>query len=108
MAGPVTRIAELEIDPEHLDRYRELLAEQIEASVASEPGVLFLHAVSIGGTPHLIRILEGYADQAAYDAHLQTPHFLKYKMKTSGMVVSLQLLPTDPVALHSAGALKLP
>jgi quinol monooxygenase YgiN len=105
---PVIRIAELEIDPAHLDRYKALLAEEIEASVDGEPGVLFLHAVSIGGSPHLIRILEGYADQAAYEAHLQTPHFLKYKMKTAGMVLSLQLLPTDPVALHGKGALKLP
>lgn len=97
--GPIVRIAELEIDPEHLDRYKALLAEEIEASVANEPGVLFLHAVSISGSPQLIRILEGYADQAAYDAHLETPHYLKYKMKTSGMIVSLQLLPADPVAL---------
>ena len=105
--SPIVRIAELEIDPAHLDRYRELLAEEIEASVANEPGVLFLHAVAIGGSPHLIRILEGYANQAAYEAHLETPHFLKYKMKTSGMVVSLQLLPVDPVALRSKGGERL-
>lgn len=101
MPAPVIRIAELEIDPVHLERYRMLLAEAVEASVANEPGVLFLHAVSIGGSPHLIRVFEGYADQAAYEAHLETPHFLKYKMKTSGMVLSLQLLPADPVALRS-------
>jgi quinol monooxygenase YgiN len=104
----VIRIAELEIDPAQLDRYRELLAEEIEASVAAEPGVLFLHAVSVTGNPEQIRILEGYADQAAYESHLQTPHFLKYKMKTAGMIQSLRLLPTDPVALHGKGAVKLP
>lgn len=98
---PLVRVAELEIDPVHLERYKVLLAEEIEASAATEPGVLFIHAVSISGSPHLIRILEGYVDQAAYDAHLQTPHYLKYKMKTSGMVVALQLLPADPVALRS-------
>lgn len=108
MSAPVIRIAELEIDPAQLERYRALLAEEIEASVANEPGVLFLHAVSITGSPHLIRILEGYADQAAYEAHLQTPHFLKYKMKTAHMIVSLQLLPTEPISLRGKEAVRLP
>ena len=108
MPAPVIRIAELDIDPEQLDRYKALLSEEIAASVAIEPGVLFLHAVSVIGSPEQIRILEGYADQAAYEAHLQTPHFLKYKMKTSGMVRSLRLLPTDPVALRGKGEIKLP
>jgi quinol monooxygenase YgiN len=108
MSAPVIRIAELEIDPAQLERYKALLGEEVEASVANEPGVLFLYAVSIGGSPHLVRIFEGYADQAAYEAHLQTPHFLKYKMKTAGMVMSLQLLPTDPVALRGKGAVKIP
>ena len=96
--APVIRIAELDIDPGQLDRYKALLTEEIKASVDLEPGVLFLYAVSI----------EGYADQAAYEAHLQTSHFLKYKMKTAGMVLSLRLLPTDPVALRSTGPVTLP
>lgn len=108
MAASIIRIAELEIDPAHIDRYKALLAEEIEAAVAVEPGVLFLHAVSIGGQPNVIRILEGYADQSAYDAHLQTPHFLKYKMKTASMILSLRLLPTDAVALRSKAAINLP
>ncbi len=107
MTSPVIRIAELEIDPVHLDRYRALLAEEIEASVAIEPGVLFLHAVSLTGSPHVIRILEGYADQSAYEAHLETPHFLKYKMKTSSMILSLRLLPADALALHAREGVRL-
>ena len=91
--APVIRIAELDIDPGQLDRYKALLTEEIKASVDLEPGVLFLYAVSIGGSPEQIRIVEGYADQAAYEAHLQTPHFLKYKMKTAGMVLSLGCSP---------------
>lgn len=108
MSEPVIRIAELEVDPEHLDRYKALLAEEIETSVAREAGVLFIHAVSIVGEPHLVRILEGYADQAAYEAHLQTPHYLKYKMKTAGMIVSLQLLPADAISLHGKDAVQIP
>ena len=46
-------------------------------------------------------VIEGYADQAAYEAHLATPHFLKYKAETAGMVKSLRLIETDPIALRA-------
>jgi len=58
MADPLLRIAEIEIDPTQLDAYTALLKEEIEASVRLEPGVLFLHAVALKDTPHLIRVFE--------------------------------------------------
>ncbi|MBX9458189.1 MAG: antibiotic biosynthesis monooxygenase [Rhizobium sp.] len=100
MAGKIVRIAELEIDPAQLDAYRALLAEEIEASVEREPGVLMLHAVAERERPEQIRILEVYADRDAYEAHLLTPHFLKYKTGTAGMVRSLRLVDVDPVMMR--------
>jgi quinol monooxygenase YgiN len=94
-------MAELEIDPRRIETYRALLIEEIEASVALEDGVLSLNAVSIKDHPNIIRILEVYADRDAYEAHLQTPHFLKYKKETSGMVTSLTLIDVDPIAMRS-------
>jgi 4-carboxymuconolactone decarboxylase len=40
-----------------------------------------------------------YASAAAYQAHLQTPHFKNYKTDTGGMVKSLKLVETDPILL---------
>jgi quinol monooxygenase YgiN len=96
-------MAELEIDPERLEAYRVLLAEEIETSVALEDGVLALNAVSVRDRPNSIRILEVYASREAYEAHLQTPHFLKYKRETAGMVTSLTLIDVDPIAMRSKG-----
>ncbi len=98
---PIVRIAELDIDPARIDAYKEYLREEIEASVRVEPGVLSLNAVSVRGDPAQIRILEVYADQAAYEAHLNTPHFLKYKNGTATMVRSLRLIETDPIMLRA-------
>lgn len=98
---PVVRMAELEIDPDTLETYRTLLTEEIEASVALEDGVLSLSAVSIWNHPNRIRILEVYADQEAYEAHLRTPHFLKYKNQTAHMVTSLTLIEVDPIAIRA-------
>ncbi|QWW68446.1 putative quinol monooxygenase [Rhizobium sp. WYJ-E13] len=102
MSGkPVVRMAELEIDPGTIKTYRALLTEEIEASIRLEDGVLSLNAVSIRDHPNRIRILEVYANKEAYETHLQTPHFLKYKNETSGMVTSLALIDVDPIAMHS-------
>jgi quinol monooxygenase YgiN len=100
MDGKIVRIAELEIDRALVGAYRALLAEEIEASVAKEPGVLMLHAVAEKERPERIRILEVYADRAAYEAHLKTPHFVKYKTGTAGMVKSLRLVDVDPVMMR--------
>ncbi|MBB4227715.1 putative quinol monooxygenase [Rhizobium mongolense] len=97
----VVRMAELEIDPAQLDAYRALLADEIEASVASERGVLTLYAVSIKDRPEKICIFEVYASQEDYEAHLQTPHFLKYKTASARMVRSLSLIDVDPIILRS-------
>lgn len=47
--------------------------------------------------------MEIYADETAYRAHLEAPHFLKYKTSTAGMVKSLTLLETEPILLGSKG-----
>ena len=99
--GPIVRIAELEIDPHQIAAYNALLSEEVEAAVRVEPGVLFLYALSIKGSPDKIRVIEGYSDHAAYQAHLTTPHFLKYKNRTAHMVRSLRLLETEPINLKA-------
>ncbi|PKA40938.1 antibiotic biosynthesis monooxygenase [Rhizobium sullae] len=96
----VVRMAELEIDPAQLDAYRALLSEEIEAALASEQGVLTLYAVSIKDRPEKICIFEVYASQEDYEAHLQTPHFLRYKTSTAHMVTSLSLIDVDPIILR--------
>jgi quinol monooxygenase YgiN len=95
----VVRIAVLEIDPAQLEPYKALLREEIDASIRLEPGVLSLYAVSLKEYPARVRIFETYADAAAYNSHLQTPHFQKYKKGTQHMVKSLRLLETDPIFL---------
>src|SRR5215203_4914964 len=90
----VVRIAELEIDPEQLDAYKAILAEEQEASVRLEPGVLMLHSVAIADNPNHIRLLEVYASRDAYEAHLKAPHFIKYKTSTEKIVKSLRLVET--------------
>lgn len=98
MGQPLVRIAELEIDPTEITAYKDALKEEIATSIRDEPGVLSLYAVSVKDQPSQIRIFEIYKDQAAYESHLQTPHF-KYKTETQGIVKSLKLIETEPILL---------
>ena len=99
MRSRVVRLAELHIDPSQLEEYKAALRDEIEASIRLEPGVLTLYAISVKGNPAQIRIFEIYADAAAYEAHLQTPRFKKYKAGTKGTVKSLVLVEADPIWL---------
>jgi quinol monooxygenase YgiN len=98
---PIVRIAELEIDSAQLDAYKFALKEEIETSIRVEPGVLTLYAVALKQHPEQIRLFETYRDAAAYESHLQSPHFKKYKARTQQMVKSLRLVETEPILLGS-------
>ena len=93
----LVRVAKLIIDSAQLESYKALLKEGIETAVRVEPGVLTLYAVSEKNRPTHFTILEIYADADAYKAHLQTPHFLKYKSGSKDMVKSLELVETVPL-----------
>jgi quinol monooxygenase YgiN len=99
---PYIRIAEIEIDAARVDEYTAAVKDEIESSISSEPGVLALYAVHDKHNPARVRVFEIYADEAAYQAHLRTPHFAKYKAAVQAIVKSLNLLETTPIALGSS------
>ena len=94
----IVRLAEIEVVPEFLDEYLAFAKEVGETSVKVEPGVLTLFSMQEKENPYKIHILEIYADKEAYQSHLQTAHFKKYKEVTAKMVKSLKLIDTNPLA----------
>lgn len=99
--GPLIRIAELEIDPAHMAAYSAAVKQEIEQSIRIEPGVLALYAVAIQGQPNQLRFFEIYVDQAAYEAHRNSPHFRKYVETTKDMIKSRELFETDNFQLSA-------
>lgn len=89
------RLSRIVVDPAQLDSYNAYLKEEIEASMRLEPGVLTLYAVADKEQPNHITILEIYANEAAYQSHIATPHFQKYKQGTLDMVQKLELIDAD-------------
>ena len=93
--GMMVRIAEIEVHANHLEAYKTFLEEEARASVQLERGVICIYPMFQKVAPTQVRILEIYASREAYEAHLQTPHFQKYKTGTQQMVKSLKLVDMD-------------
>ena len=94
----IVRLAEIDVEPEHLEEYMAFAKEVGETSVKVEPGVQTLFSMQTKEEPCKIYILEIYADQEAYQSHIQTAHFKKYKEGTAQMVKSLKLIDVNPLA----------
>jgi quinol monooxygenase YgiN len=90
--GMMVRISEIQIDPSRLDEYNAILKEESEASVRLEPGVISIFPMYQRENPTEVRILEIYASRAAYESHVRSPHFERYKTTTLPMVKSLKLI----------------
>ncbi|RYG48832.1 antibiotic biosynthesis monooxygenase [bacterium] len=88
----LVRLSEIEIHPGDLEGYKAILKEEAAASVRLEPGVVSIFPMVEKERPTQVRILEIYASREAYQAHLKTPHFQKYKTTTLKMVKSLKLV----------------
>lgn len=101
--GSVVRMARLEIDPQNLAAYKAALREEIVKSVAAEPGVLALLATTEKENPHIFHLLEIYQDDAAYAAHIKSPHFQTYNRQTQSMVLAKTLIETLPATIRLTG-----
>lgn len=95
------RIAKIVVDSNQLENYKAALKEGIETAVRVEPGVISLNAVYEKNNPTHITVFEIYADKAAYESHIQTTHFKKYKSTVANMVKSLELVDVMPIALEA-------
>ena len=99
----IVRLAEIEVYPEHLTEYLRFANEVDRQSVEREPGVVCLFPMQSAEDSTQIRILEIYASEEAYQSHIKTEHFQKYKQGTLHMVKSLKLptmQPLDPETMR--------
>lgn len=103
-ADGFVRLSKIEVFPQFLEEYMKYATEVGEVSLRTEPGVLTMYAVGEKENPCKITILETYASKAAYDAHIASEHFQKYKQGTLHMVKSLVL--SDQMPLNPANRIE--
>ena len=96
-ADGIIRLSKIEVYPQYLDEYMKYATEVGEVSLRTEPGVLTMYAVGEKENPCKITILETYASREAYEKHIASKHFQKYKQGTLHMVKSLVLSDQTPL-----------
>lgn len=99
-ADGIVRLSKIEVYPQFLNDYIKYATEVGEISLRTEPGVLTMYALGEKENPCKITILETYASKEAYDKHIASRHFQKYKQGTLHMVKSLVL--SDQTPLNSS------
>ena len=92
------RIAKIKVDSNQLDLYQVALNMQMNTAIELEPGVLSYTVVADKKDSSSITIFEVYASLEAYQSHIATPHFKKYKETVKDMVLSLELIDTELIA----------
>lgn len=93
----IVRISRIEVDPARISEYLVLVAECGRKSMAQESGVLLMYSMQEKRHPERIAVLEIYADRAAYEHHIKTSHFRKYKQNSLAMVRKLELIDQNPL-----------
>lgn len=88
-ADGIVRLSKIEVYPQYLDEYMKYAAEVGEVSLRTEPGVLTMYAVGEKENPCKITILETYTSREAYEKHIASKHFQKYKQGTLHMVAGV-------------------
>lgn len=91
----MVRIADIEVYPQYVDAYIEAGKAIARASLQEESGVVCLFPTQMKEDRTHFRIMEIYASPQAYQHHIHTKHFLRYKKETQKMVKNLKLNDLD-------------
>jgi autoinducer 2-degrading protein len=88
--------------PEHAAEFLEVVRHDAEHSENDEPGCLRFDVIQDKDNPNRFYFYEVYRDEAALEAHRQTPHFKLYFEKSRSLLaapperrIGKNLIPSD-------------
>lgn len=82
----IVLIVDFHLKPGSLSQFIELVTRNARASVHDEPGCRRFDVLQASGEPNRAILYEHYADEAAFEAHLRTAHFLAFQRGSAELV----------------------
>lgn len=79
----------VQVKPEHVNEFLEVVRYDAEHSEKDEPGCLRFDVIRDNEDQNRFYFYEVYRDEAALEAHRQTPHFKLYAEKTRPWLAAL-------------------
>lgn len=72
-------VVEFQLKPGCMSQFMPLMLENAAASRGDEPGCRRFDVLTTDADADHILLYEIYDDEAAFEAHLQAPHFIKFR-----------------------------
>ena len=95
--GKTVYMSLIEVEPEYLDEFKELLTEQMRLAVNEFPGVLAMFATSEqGDRANFIHTLEVFADEEARDAYTESVADIVMTHEIEEFIVSRKVFANKP------------
>lgn len=104
-AAPLMNFFELGVAQGKTAKYDQVAEHNIGTSIANEKGTLAMYSVKQQANPEMAYMVEIYADEAAYQAHRETPHFKDYLQQAADMVADKQFTAVQTTYLANQGQL---
>lgn len=103
--APILRMVQVTLNPDAAQAFRRIVVDEMKQAMAKESGVLAMYAATQKGQADAWYFVEIYADENAYTAHRQTPHFQSYLKETASLVADKKMTAMDTRILFSKGSL---
>lgn len=104
-AATQARLVSVTIKPEHNAAFSKIVRAEMAQSLQAEHGVLAMYAATRQDVSNQWIFFEIYADEAAYQAHRETPHFKDYLQQAADMVADKQFTAVQTTYLGNQGQL---
>ncbi len=98
--GVYINAVDLVIVPSELPKFLDAIKEN-GANAVKEPGCREFNITVLASNPNHVFLFEVYDNEAALEAHRQTPHFKKYQAATQGMVADRNVRALSVIAMNA-------
>ena len=99
-SGVYINAVDLVIVPSEMTKFLDAIKEN-GANAVKEPGCREFNITVLNGNPNHVFLYEVYDNEAALEAHRQTPHFKKYQATTQGMVADRSVRAMSVIAMNA-------
>jgi autoinducer 2-degrading protein len=97
-----TLLVQVEVRPHLRAEFERAIRDNAVASLARDPGCLRFEVLQVADDPTRWLFYEVYADEASWQRHRESPHFLDYKAIADRVLVSRTATRLLPLALEPA------
>jgi quinol monooxygenase YgiN len=98
--GVYINAVDLVIVPSEMPKFIEAIKEN-GANAVKEPGCREFNITVLASSPNHVFLYEVYDNEAALEAHRQTPHFKKYQAAITGMIADRSVRAMSVIAMNS-------